>query len=83
MPGINGRTLAERLLLRNPRMKVLYVSGYTDTFIAGHGVFDPEIQLLHKPFTEDALLKKVREVLDHVHARSADIPAECVPGRVQ
>ena len=64
MPGMNGRVLAEQLLPRQPGMKVLYMSGYTDTFIAGHGVLDPGIHLLHKPFTEDVLIRKVREVLD-------------------
>jgi CheY-like chemotaxis protein len=64
MPGINGRVLAEQLSLRRPKMKVLYMSGYTDSFIAGHGVRDQEIQLLHKPFTEEVLIRKVREVLD-------------------
>jgi two-component system cell cycle sensor histidine kinase/response regulator CckA len=64
MPGINGRVLAEQMLPRQPGMKVLYMSGYTDSFIAGHGVLDPETHLLHKPFTEEILLRKVREVLD-------------------
>jgi two-component system cell cycle sensor histidine kinase/response regulator CckA len=64
MPGMNGRVLAEQLLLRRPKMKVLYMSGYTDSFIAGHGVREQGIHLLHKPFTEDALIRKVREVLD-------------------
>jgi two-component system cell cycle sensor histidine kinase/response regulator CckA len=64
MPGINGRILAENLLLRQPRMKVLYMSGYTDSFIAGHGVLDPGIHLLHKPFIEEVLIRKVREVID-------------------
>jgi two-component system cell cycle sensor histidine kinase/response regulator CckA len=64
MPGMNGRVLAEQLLPRHPGMKVLYMSGYTDSFIAGHGVWGEEIQLLHKPFTEDVLIRKVREVLD-------------------
>jgi two-component system cell cycle sensor histidine kinase/response regulator CckA len=64
MPGINGRVLAENLLLRQPGMKVLYMSGYTDSFIAGHGVLDPGIHLLHKPFIEEVLIRKVREVLD-------------------
>jgi two-component system cell cycle sensor histidine kinase/response regulator CckA len=64
MPGINGRILAENLLLRQPGMKVLYMSGYTDSFIAGHGVLDPGIHLLHKPFIEEVLIRKVREVLD-------------------
>jgi two-component system cell cycle sensor histidine kinase/response regulator CckA len=64
MPGINGRVLAESLSPRQPGMKVLYMSGYTDSFIAGHGVLDPGIHLLHKPFIEEVLIRKVREVLD-------------------
>jgi PAS domain S-box-containing protein len=64
MPGINGRMLAERLAPLHPAMKVLYMSGYTDTFIAGHGVLEEGIHLLHKPFTEEALMRKVRELLD-------------------
>jgi two-component system cell cycle sensor histidine kinase/response regulator CckA len=64
MPGMNGRILAEQLLSRQPGMKVLYMSGYTDSFIAGHGVEYPETHLLHKPFTEEVLIRKVREVLD-------------------
>jgi two-component system cell cycle sensor histidine kinase/response regulator CckA len=64
MPGMNGRVLAEQLLPRQPGMKVLYMSGYTDSFIAGHGVLDPGTHLLHKPFTEEVLIRKVREVLD-------------------
>ena len=64
MPGMNGRVLAEQLFSRQPGMKVLYMSGYTDSFIAGHGVLDPKTHLLHKPFTEEVLIRKVREVLD-------------------
>jgi CheY-like chemotaxis protein len=64
MPGMNGRVLAEQLLPRQPGMKVLYMSGYTDSFIAGHGVLEPGTHLLHKPFTEEVLIRKVREVLD-------------------
>ena len=64
MPGMNGRALAEQLLPRQPGMKVLYMSGYTDSFIAGHGVLEAGIHLLHKPFTEEVLIRKVREVLD-------------------
>jgi two-component system, cell cycle sensor histidine kinase and response regulator CckA len=64
MPGMNGRVLAEHLLPRQAGMKVLYMSGYTDSFIAGHGVLDPGTHLLHKPFTEEVFLRKVREVLD-------------------
>jgi hypothetical protein len=42
------------------------MSGYTDSFIAGHGVLDPGVHLLHKPFTEEVLIRKVREILDGV-----------------
>jgi two-component system, cell cycle sensor histidine kinase and response regulator CckA len=64
MPGQNGRVLAERLVFSYPEIKVLYISGYTDSFIAGHGVLGPESNLLNKPFTEEALIHKVRDVLD-------------------
>jgi PAS domain S-box-containing protein len=64
MPGMNGRVLAEQLMPRQPGIKLLYMSGYTDSFIAGHGVLDPGTHLLHKPFTEDDLIGKVRDVLD-------------------
>jgi PAS domain S-box-containing protein len=64
MPGINGRVLAERLAPNHPGMKVLYMSGYTDSFIAGHGVLEPGTHLLRKPFTEEILARKVRDLLD-------------------
>jgi len=64
MPGMNGRALAEQLLPTQPQIRILYMSGYTDSFIAGHGVLEPGTHLLHKPFTEQALLRKVRQVLD-------------------
>jgi two-component system, cell cycle sensor histidine kinase and response regulator CckA len=64
MPGMNGRALAEQLSARQPQMKVLYMSGYTDSFIAGHGVLEAGLHLLHKPFTEEVLIRNVREVLD-------------------
>ena len=64
MPGMNGRALAEQLMPRQPGMRVLYMSGYTDSFIAGHGVLEPGTHLLHKPFTDEVLIRKVREVLD-------------------
>ena len=64
MPGMNGRVLAERLRAKYGRMKVLYISGYADLFIAGHGVLERGTFLLHKPFTEEELTLKVCEVLD-------------------
>lgn len=71
MPGMNGRTLANKLAVMQPGIKVLYMSGYTDSAIADHGVLEAGTYLLRKPFTEDALTQKVREVLDAGHARKA------------
>jgi two-component system cell cycle sensor histidine kinase/response regulator CckA len=73
MPGMNGRVLAEQLLPRQPGMRVLYMSGYTDSFIAGHGVLEPGTHLLHKPFTDEVLIRKVREVLDGGKKIAAEI----------
>jgi two-component system, cell cycle sensor histidine kinase and response regulator CckA len=64
MPGMNGRALAEHLVLERPGLKVLYMSGYTQSAVAEHGVLEPGTHLLHKPFTEESLLRKVREVLN-------------------
>jgi two-component system, cell cycle sensor histidine kinase and response regulator CckA len=64
MPGMSGRELAERLIGDYPALEVLYLSGYTDEAIAHHGVLHAGIELLHKPFTPDALARRVREVLD-------------------
>jgi two-component system cell cycle sensor histidine kinase/response regulator CckA len=64
MPGLNGRALAERFELLQPGVKVLYMSGYTDATIVDHGVFESGTYLLHKPFSEEGLIRKVREVLD-------------------
>ena len=64
MPGMSGRELAQSLETLHPGIKVLYMSGYTDDAIVRHGLLAQEIAFLQKPFTPDALMRKVREVLD-------------------
>ena len=64
MPAISGRELARRLLERRPHVRVLYTSGYTDDAIVHHGVIEPGVAFIQKPFTRVDLLRKVREVLD-------------------
>jgi two-component system, cell cycle sensor histidine kinase and response regulator CckA len=64
MPTMNGRELADLVRRARRQTKVLYLSGYTEEAIGHHGVFDPNIALLQKPVTPDALLERVREVLD-------------------
>ena len=64
MPGMNGRELAERLQPLQPKMKVLYMSGYTDNAIVHAGVMEPGMAFIPKPFTPKDLASKVREVLD-------------------
>jgi CheY-like chemotaxis protein len=64
MPGMGGKELAERLLASRPKIRVLFVSGYTDNIIAEHDISEKELNFLHKPFTIASLTAKVRKVLD-------------------
>jgi two-component system cell cycle sensor histidine kinase/response regulator CckA len=64
MPHMSGGDLAHRLRAVNPRLRVLFMSGYTDDMISSHGMLGGDTQLLQKPFTAEALGRKLRDVLD-------------------
>ena len=64
MPEMNGRDLAKNLLSLYPRMKRLFMSGYTADVIAHHGVLDKGVNFIQKPFSGKELAAKVREALE-------------------
>jgi PAS domain S-box-containing protein len=64
MPQMSGRELAERLAPLRPEMKVLFMSGHTEGAIAQHGGYETFNAFLQKPFTLDALARKIRGLLD-------------------
>jgi two-component system, cell cycle sensor histidine kinase and response regulator CckA len=63
MPDTNGRKLADTLRASRPGLRVLYMSGYPDGAIMDHGMLEPGVAYLAKPFTTEAITRKVREVL--------------------
>jgi two-component system, cell cycle sensor histidine kinase and response regulator CckA len=64
MPGMSGPEVANAVTAMRPGMQVLYTSGYTDQAIGHHGVLEPGIAFLQKPFSADDLTTKVRGLLD-------------------
>ena len=64
MPGLSGPNLAARLMQQNPKLRVLYMSGYTDDATEIHGTFWGGVPLLQKPFTPSQLAERVRMALD-------------------
>jgi two-component system, cell cycle sensor histidine kinase and response regulator CckA len=63
MPQMDGFELVKRLAEKNPGVKILFMSGYRDNPVGGADD-KPTRPFLHKPFTPDVLLAKVREILD-------------------
>jgi signal transduction histidine kinase len=64
MPGMSGPDLVRQIAPICPGMHLLYISGYTDEAVLHHGIPQSGVEFLQKPFLPDALLRKVREVLD-------------------
>jgi DNA-binding NtrC family response regulator len=64
MPLMGGQELAQKLAPERPQMRVLFMSGYTDSALVRSGVYTGEVVLIQKPFLPDQLADKVREMLD-------------------
>ena len=64
MPRMGGKIMAEWLKTTHPDLKVLFTSGYTDDVIFQHGVLNPGVAFLPKPYSQGILVRKVRELLD-------------------
>jgi two-component system cell cycle sensor histidine kinase/response regulator CckA len=64
MPGMSGPDLRARLAEQRPDMKVMFLSGYASDAIVRHGILDPDVAFIEKPFSPGALARKVRAVLD-------------------
>ena len=64
--GMNGRQLAEQALRRQPRLKILYTTGYARNAIVHQGRLDPDVEVIFKPFTYSDLATKIRHVLDDI-----------------
>jgi CheY-like chemotaxis protein len=62
--GMNGRQLAEEARRRQPRLKVLFTTGYARNAIVHDGRLDPGVELITKPFTQAALSAKLRDIID-------------------
>jgi len=69
MPRLSGPDLARQINLLRPGIKVLYTSGYTGGPVGRLDILDPNAAFIHKPFTAEAFLRKVRETLDTEAAR--------------
>jgi DNA-binding NtrC family response regulator len=65
MPDCNGREVSNAVRGSRPELETLFVSGYATDVIAHHGVLDEGLEFLPKPFSRQAFLKRVRDLLDH------------------
>jgi two-component system, cell cycle sensor histidine kinase and response regulator CckA len=64
MPEMGGHELVEQLRVRNPALRVVFMSGYTERAVINNGSMPPGTAFVEKPFTVDTLMRRLREVLD-------------------
>ena len=76
MPGMNGPALAAKMARARPQIKVLFISGYTGSYVAHRGLIEESSLLLQKPFTPEVLLRKLQEILESLHRVEAVLETE-------
>jgi two-component system cell cycle sensor histidine kinase/response regulator CckA len=81
MPGMSGRQLHDRLAGQRPGLRVVYMSGYTASILAPHGVLEPDMVLLQKPFSLSDLAATVRGALDRPATGTAGPRGQGAPAR--
>lgn len=64
LPGLNGRQIADAALTKRPELKILFMTGYAENAALANGVLDAGMEMITKPFTIDALAKKVRSIIE-------------------
>ena len=73
MPLMGGKVMAEWLTTTDPDLKILFTSGYTGDLLAQQGVQEAVVEFLAKPYTPTSLVRKVRELLDHVNVPRCEV----------
>ncbi len=71
MPGMSGVELAVRLQAQRPEIKVLFMSGHPESSIVHHGMLNPGVAFIQKPFRANQMIRKIRELLDGLPAAPA------------
>jgi CheY-like chemotaxis protein len=71
MPGLDGPALVERLYPLQPAIRIVFMSGYSLTYLTGRGLAVEAKDFIRKPFMEKALLQRVAQELNTIRSRSA------------
>ena len=61
---MNGRQLADAARVSRPGLRVLFITGYAENAVLGHGHLEPGMHVLTKPFAMEALATRIKEVID-------------------
>lgn len=64
MPGMGGRDLSEQMSMLIPKIRTVFMSGYTDDAVVRHGILYEHVHFLQKPFLPEDLARKIRDALD-------------------